>query len=98
MDQWPTLLADACFGWLAAMAGGILVPFSREQPLASGVTGFVVFLLYAGSTGAAHWAGPELGSFFGDDRYLGDVVSTVALILLLALVVFVSARRVTKSA
>ncbi|MCA4134121.1 hypothetical protein [Arthrobacter sp. M4] len=84
LEQLPQLLGDAAIAWCAASIGGILVPFSTEQPLASGATGFTVFLIYAASLAVARWTGPKLGALFGDAPYLGDVIITSMMLLVLA--------------
>lgn len=96
-DHWPRLIPDAVLAWVSAMIGGVLVPFSREQPLASGATGFTVFLLYGASSSAARWTGTELGKLFGDVRYLGEVLSSSVLAALLAGVLGLVVVRVSKS-
>ncbi|MFH5878132.1 hypothetical protein [Arthrobacter sp. NA-172] len=95
-DQWPRLIFDAVLAWTAAMIGGVLVPFSREQPLASGATGFTVFLIYGASSWAARWTGAELGNFFGDARYMGEILSSAVLTVLLSAMLFFLAVRVSK--
>jgi hypothetical protein len=95
-DQWPKLIFDAVLGWTAAMIGGVLVPFSREQPLASGATSFTVFLIYVASSSAARWTGMELGKLFGDTPYVGEILSSTVLALSLAAVLGIVVVRVSK--
>jgi hypothetical protein len=95
-DHWPRLIPDAALAWAAAMIGGVLVPFSREQPLASGATGFMVFLFYGASSSAARWTGTELGKLFGDAPYLGELLSSTVLAVLLASVLGFVVVRVSK--
>jgi hypothetical protein len=78
------------------MIGGVLVPFSREQPLASGATGFTVFLIYGASSLAARWTGTELGKPFGDTPYIGEILSSTVLALVLATVLGIVVARVSK--
>lgn len=97
-EQLPAILGDGAIAWCAAAIGGILVPFSREQPLASGATGFTVFLIYAAASATAHWSGPELGKLFGDAPYLGDVITTSLVLLILASLLALLCFRVSRDA
>jgi hypothetical protein len=95
-DHWSGLIRDAVLAWAAGMIGGVLVPFSREQPLASGATGFTVFLIYGASSSAARWTGTELGKLFGDASYLGEMLSNAVLAILLASALGLLVLRVSK--
>ncbi|MBT8162475.1 MULTISPECIES: hypothetical protein [Arthrobacter] len=95
-EQWPRLIPDAVLAWTAAMIGGVLVPFSREQPLASGATGFTIFLIYCASSSAARWAGAQLGKQFGDVAYLGEAIASVPIGLIQALALGLVVMRVSK--
>lgn len=97
-DHWARLIPDAVLAWAAGMIGGVLVPFSREQPLASGATGFTVFLIYGASSSAARWTGTELGKLFGDASYLGEILSSAVLAILLAPALVLLVLRVSKDA
>jgi hypothetical protein len=97
-EQLPAMLGDGAIAWCAAAIGGILVPFSREQPLASGATGFTVFLIYAAASASAHWSGPELGKLFGDAPYLGDVFTTSLVLIILAGILTSVCFRVSRDA
>jgi hypothetical protein len=78
------------------MIGGVLVPFSREQPLAGGATGFTVFLIYGVSSSTVRWTGTELGKLFGDAPYLGEILASAALAALLASALALLVLRVSK--
>lgn len=95
-DHWARLIPDAVLAWAAGMIGGVLVPFSREQPLASGATGFTVFLIYGASSSASRWTGTQLGKFFGDASYLGEILSSAVLTVLLASALGLLVLRVSK--
>lgn len=98
VQQWPTLAGNAILLWEAAMIGGILVPFSREQPLGSSATGFTVFLLYALTSTAVAWSGPRIGSAFGDLAHLGEITATVLLAAMLGVLLAGLAERVSEDA
>ncbi|MEX5305258.1 hypothetical protein RF644_05815 [Kocuria sp. CPCC 205258] len=98
VSQWPTLIGSAALLWLAAMIGGVLVPFSREQPLGSSATGFTVFLLYLLSSTAASWAAPKFGWAFGGIAVLGEITATVLVAAVLGIFLAGLAERVSEDA
>lgn len=54
--QVPGMVGGTLVAWSAALLGGTMVPYTEEQPLSAGLTGFTVMILLVGVAGTLDWA------------------------------------------
>ncbi|MFC7742607.1 hypothetical protein ACFQXA_19085 [Nocardiopsis composta] len=55
VDQLLGMVGGMLAAWGASLLGGVLIPYSEEQPLSAGLTGFTVMVLFLGVAGSLEW-------------------------------------------